>query len=189
MTIIETNSRKNFLSWILYGIGTMMILVFPINLILSFFRTHDVFIILLLSIIPTFIGILSLRVLLWFIKGKEKVSVQNKYLTISKTGTFWIVREKRFELDSIKKIVANKNFYEENSPSEMVGQFSRMNYIFKIQNTGRIKLILSGYNSFKFLDNIEIFDAEKIIKKIKVAGNSTCATTGETSTRYWPADA
>jgi hypothetical protein len=172
MTIIETNSRKNFFSWFLYIIGTMTLLIVPINLISSDFRNHDQFVILLTSIIPTFIGILSLRILLWFIKGKEKVSVNNKYLIISKTGTFWITKEKRYELEKIKEIVVNKNFYEENSPSELVGAFSRWMYIFKIQNIGRIKLILSEYNSFKFLDNIEIYEAEEIIEKIKMAGNN-----------------
>lgn len=165
MTIIETSSRKNFFSWILYCAGTLSFIV-SLNLFIIIIESGIKLTTFFIPIIPLIIGILSLRMLLWFIRGKEIISVINDSLIISKNGTFWISKEKRFSLNEIKKIIINKNFYEMNSPSELVGIFSRMTYIFKIQNTGRIKIILE-HNSYRFLDNIEIDDAQKIIERIK----------------------
>jgi hypothetical protein len=170
MTIIETVSRKNFFSWILYSMGILAFIIVAANLY-AIIQTGDKLILLLTPIIPLMIGILSLRMLLWFLRGKESISIIDGKLIITKTGTFWITNEKQFPLDTITKIVINKNFYEENNPSELVGQFSRLSYIFKIQNTGRIKLILSANNSYRILDNIEIDEAKKIIEKIKTVGN------------------
>ena len=108
---------------------------------------------------------------LWFIRGKESIIVKNNQLIIEKSGTFWIKKQVKFNLKDVKNIVLNKTFYEENSPSKLVQDFSRQSYIFRIQNTGRIKLIHEGFKSFKFLDNISPAKAAEIIKKIKNAGN------------------
>lgn len=170
MTIIETGSRKNFFSWFLYSMGTLCLIIAAVNL-LAIIQSGNKLILLLIPIIPMMIGILSLRMLLWFFRGKESISIINGKLIIAKTGTFWLTKEKQFSLDTIINIVINKNFYEENSPSGLIGQFSRLTYIFKIQNTGRIKLILSANNSYRILDNIEIDEAKEIIEKIKTVGN------------------
>lgn len=150
--------------------GTLSFIIAAVNLY-AIIQTSSKLFLLLIPIVPLMIGILSVRMLLWFIRGKESISIINGNLIIAKTGTFWITKKKQFSLDSIINIVINKNFYEENSPSESVGQFSRMSYILKIQNTGRIKLILSAHNSYRILDNIEIDEAKEIIKKIKAVGN------------------
>lgn len=172
MTIITTPSRKNFFSWVLYVIGTILVLVLPVNLILSCFRAqNDIVFILCFSTFLFLLGILSLRILIWFINGKEEVCIKDDNLVITKTGTFWIKTEKRFPLKDIKNILLVKNLYEVNSHSELVGSFSRQMYIFKIQNIGRIKLILTGTKSYRFLDNVNIIEAKKIIEKIKTVGN------------------
>ena len=135
-------------------------------------KINDFDIILIISSIQFIIGLLSLRMLLWFIRGTEKVKIENDQLIIIKQGTFWIKNEIYFPLDKIKKINISKNFYEQNSPSELVQLFSRQMYIFKFQNKGRIKIINSDFSSYSFLDNIEFTEAEIIIKKIKTSCNN-----------------
>lgn len=149
---------------------------------MSFFRKQDdIYIIIIITSFQFIIGLLSLRILLWFIFGKEKVSIENDQLILSKKGTFWIRKEKHIPLKEIKKISISKNFFEANSPSESVGEFSRKNHIFKIQNTGRIEIILSNFNSFRFLDNVDFDVANFIIEKINIARNITLATGSGTS--------
>lgn len=175
MNIIETRSRSNILSWILYGICSITFLISSfvvlIKIIFENFKNTD-------SLLPVFmillmVGILSLRMFLWFIKGKESVIINNNCLQIKRSGTFWIKNEKRFLLNEIKNLTITKNFYEENSPSELVGIFSRQMYIFKIQNTGRVKIVFENYNTYRFLDNLDIDQAQEIIEKIKTVGNIT----------------
>lgn len=173
MTIIETKSRSNPLSWVVYVLfGTLALIGSP----LGFIKTISIDSNIALKLLPAFIiqflvGVLCLRMVLWFIKGKESIIVRDNQIWINKSGTFWIKRQKTFNLLEVKNIVLNKSFIEENSPSTNVHDFSRQTYIFRIQNTGRIKVIYRGYNSFKFLDNISPIEALEIIDRIKKAGN------------------
>ncbi len=120
-----------------------------------------------------FIGILSLRILLWLIFGKETLLIENNKLTVLKSGTFWIKKKKEFPLNLIRKVSLRKTFYEENSPSETVHFFSRQMYIFKIQNTGRIEFIFTDYSSFRCLDNLDLYDAIEHLKEIETVINNT----------------
>lgn len=170
MILLETKSRSNFYSYLLYGTFSVMMLPLPVILIMKLItKLNDFNIILVFTSIQFMLGLLSLRMLLWFILGTEKVKIENDQLIIIKQGTFWIKNEIYFPLDKIKKINISKNFYEQNSPSELVQLFSRRMYIFKFQNKGRIKIINSDFSSYSFLDNIEFTEAEIIIKKIKTS--------------------
>jgi hypothetical protein len=173
MTIIETKSRSNLLSWGVYiFFGTLTLIGSPIGFMKTLSNDSNNSLKLLpVFIIQFIIGVLCLRMVLWFIKGKESIIVRDNQIWINKSGTFWIKRQKKFDLNEVKNIVLNKSFIEENSPSTHVHDFSRQNYIFRIQNTGRIKVIYKGYNSFNFLDNISPAEALEIIDKIKNAGN------------------
>ncbi|MCC6700082.1 MAG: hypothetical protein IT221_01065 [Fluviicola sp.] len=165
MTIIETKSRSNFISVLIYGLFSLLCLFgTPIAVfrVLSektdeFYQLIPVFVVLL------FTGVLCLRMLLWLIKGKESLSVLDGSFIIKKTGTFWIKKRKAIQLNQIKKITINRSFIEENSPSDDVHDFSRQTIIFRIQNTGRIKIIDKEFNTFKFLDNLYSFQAEALI--------------------------
>lgn len=173
MTIIETKSRSNPLSWFVYVlIGIITLIGSPIALIMTIANDSNNSLILLpVFIIQFIIGVLCLRMVLWFIKGKESIYVRDNQIWLNKSGTFWIKRQKKFDLNDVKNIVLNRSFIEENSPSTYVHDFSRQYFIFRIQNTGRIKVIYKGYNSFKFLDNISPTEALVIIDKIKNAHN------------------
>jgi hypothetical protein len=173
MTIIETKSRSNPLSWIVYVLfGTMTLIGSPIAFIKTMSNDSDNSLILLpVFIIQFIIGVLCLRMVMWFIKGKESIIVRDNQIWINKSGTFWIKRHKTFNLNEVKNIVLNKSFIEENSPSTHVHDFSQQTFIFRIQNTGRIKVIYKGYNSFNFLDNISPAEALEIIDRIKNAVN------------------
>lgn len=134
-------------------------------------ESNSLLILLPVFIIQFIIGVLCLRMVMWFIKGKESIIVRDNQIWINKSGTFWIKRLKTFNLNEVKNIVLNKSFIEENSPSTHVHDFSQQTFIFRIQNTGRIKVIYKGYNSFNFLDNISPAEALEIIDRIKNAGN------------------
>jgi hypothetical protein len=163
---IETKSRKNVLSFIAYGMASFFSLMMPFYLFMSIFKRLIIAEIIAVSIM-FFFGILSVRILLWLILGKETLLIENNKLIILKSGTFWIKKKKEFPLNLIRKVSLRKTFYEENSPSETVHFFSRQMYIFKIQNTGRIEFILSNYSSFRCLDNLELFEAAAHIKEIE----------------------
>ena len=152
----------------------MLILVLPVNLILLIFRAPDeIPIILGISAFLFGLGLLSLRMLLWFINGKEVVQINDGHLIITKTGTFWLKKERQFALIEIKSFALNLNFFETNSPSDLVGKFSRRSYIFRIQNTGRIELILADFRSYRFLDNIDFDEATTLIEQLKIRANIT----------------
>jgi hypothetical protein len=119
------------------------------------------------SILFVVLGLYSIRMILWFIQGKEIVSIVNEELIICKKGSFLITKEKRIPLDSIKKIEYYEGFYEQQNRYEMGRFISRQAYIFKIQNTGRLKLHLVDSKTYRFLDNINEEQATEIIKKIK----------------------
>lgn len=126
----------------------------------------------LLTVLPVallqfFIGLLCLRMVLWFARGKEWVELRDNQLHFKKSGTFWLRKERIFEIDKIKKIALNKTFIEANSPSQAVHDFSRNTYIFRIQNTGRIKVVYEGFSAFYFLDNLEIFEVEEFVKGLQ----------------------
>lgn len=173
MIIIETTSRSNLFSWIAYGLFGVMGLIFsPISFTLILLNDLANAIKLLpVLIVHTIIGVLCLRMILWFIKGKESISIDNNKLFVKKSGTFWIKKQKIFDLNDVKNLSLNESFYEKNSPSRFVQEFSRQSYIFRIQNTGRIRLLYNEHKSFKFLDNIDHAKAHEIIKEIKNVGN------------------
>ncbi len=157
------------MSWLVYGFGLICLVGTPIAYFKSTLENSDK----LLYLFPVFIiqfsiGILSLRMILWFIRGKETVMLVDNQLWILKSGTFWIKRKKVFDLQNIKDIKANRSFIEENSPSTHVHDFSRQSYIFSIQNTGRIKIIDKESREYKFMDNIDTeYEALQVIEKIK----------------------
>ncbi len=169
MKIIETSSRTNLMSWLIYGFGLISLVGTPIAYFKSTLENSDY----LLYLFPVFIiqftfGILSLRMILWFIRGKETVILEDNKLWILKSGTFWIKRIKVVDLQNIKEIKANRSFIEENNPSTLVHEFSRQSYIFRIQNTGRIKIIDKESNEYKFMDNLDTeYEALQVIEKIK----------------------
>jgi hypothetical protein len=169
MKIIETSSRTNLMSWLIYGFGLICLIGTPIAYFKSTLENSDN----LLYLFPVFIiqfsiGILSLRMILWFVRGKETVILEDNQLWILKSGTFWIKRKKVIDLQNIKKITINRSFIEENSPSTLVHDFSRQSYIFSIQNTGRIKIIDKESREYKFMDNIDTeYEALQVIEKLK----------------------
>ena len=169
MKIIETSSRTNLMSWLIYGFGSICLIGTPIAYFKSTLENSDN----LLYLFPVFIikfsiGILSLRMILWFVRGKETVILEDNQLWILKSGTFWIKRKKVIDLQNIKKITINRSFIEENSPSTLVHDFSRQSYIFSIQNTGRIKIIDKESREYKFMDNIDTeYEALQVIEKLK----------------------
>lgn len=174
MKIIETKSRSNTISWIVYSLfGLLCLIGSPMAFIKILIEDSTNFLKLLpVFIIQFIVGILCLRMILWFIRGKESIHVIDDKLLIKKSGTFWIKKQQMFDLKNMKKVALNMNMYEEQSPSNLVHDFSRQTFILKIQNTGRINLIYSGFNSSKFLDNITPNEALLIIDKIKNAGKT-----------------
>lgn len=171
MIIIETTGRSNAISWTLYVLlGLQCLAVTTLTLIKLILEGLDTALLLLPVFVFQFmLGILCLRMILWFSRGKESVWVTNEQLILKKTGTFWIKKQKTFDWKDVKKITLQKNFYEENSPSELVHHFSRKMYIFRIQNTGRIKVVYNGFNTYRFLDNIGTDEAPYIIEKLQKA--------------------
>jgi hypothetical protein len=170
MKIIETSSRTNLMSWLVYSsFGLMCLVGTPIVFIkLALNEDKNLLNLIPLFILQIFIGVLCLRMILWFIKGKETVILENNQLLIMKFGTFWIKRKKVVDLQNIKEIVVNRSFIEENSPSTLVHDFSRQTYIFSIQNTGRIKIIDNESNEYKFMDNLDTEnEALQVIERIK----------------------
>lgn len=169
MKIFVTSSRTNLMSWLVYGFGLICLVGTPIAYFKSTLENSDN----LLYLFPVFIiqfsiGILSLRMILWFIRGKETVMLVDNQLWILKSGTFWIKRKKVFDLQNIKEIKANRSIIEENSPSTLVHDFSRQSYIFSIQNTGRIKIIDKESREYKFMDNMDTeYEALQVIEKLK----------------------
>lgn len=169
MTIIETKSRSNSASWMLYVLfGSMGLIGSPIALIHTIYnQPKEALILLPVFLTQIIIGILCLRMILWFSKGLESVVIHENQLLVLKSGTFWIKTKAVFQLSDIKAIVLNNTIFESNSPSKAVSDFSRQIYIFKIQNTGRVKLIYGGGNSYRCLDNISPKQAIAVIEKIK----------------------
>ena len=170
MKIIETSSRTNLFSWLVYSsFGLMCLVGSPVAFIkLTLDEDKNLLNLIPLFIVQFFIGVLCLRMILWFIRGKETLILENNQLWILKSGTFWIKRKKVVDLKNIKEIVVNRSFIEENSPSTFVHDFSRQSYIFRIQNTGRIKIIDKESNEFKFMDNLDTDnEAIQVIERIK----------------------
>lgn len=158
------------MSWLVYSLfGLICLLGNPIAFIkIALDHSKDLQYLFPVFIIQFSIGILCIRMILWFIRGKETIMLVDNQLWILKSGTFWIKRKKVVDLQNIKKIVLNRSFIEENSPSTLVHDFSRQSYIFSIQNTGRIKIIDKESNEYKFMDNLDTeYEALQVIEKIK----------------------
>lgn len=148
--------------------GLFGLLGSPVVFIGSILRDIDIAIILIPVFILQFtIGLLCLRMILWFIYGKETIIMSDNYLYIEKSGTFWINNVVKVNINDLKDIVLNKTLNEKYSPSKLVRKLTRHSYIFKIQNIGRIKLIYNTSKSFKFLDNVDHDKALDVIQKIK----------------------
>lgn len=157
------------MSWILYvALGLLGLIGSPIAMIRLFIDDFNQFKVLWpVGLLQFMIGILSLRMILWFLKGKEVIVFEKDSMIYIQTGTFWIKRKRVFQYSEIKKIELNLNLIEANSSSEMVNDFSRQRFIFKIQNTGRIRLIYTGFNAFKLLDNLSIEQAKQLQKEFE----------------------
>lgn len=168
MILIETKSRTNAISWIVYSLFGAFLLLGPLValVILLVKNPTELLTVLPVALLQFFIGLLCLRMVLWFSRGKEWVELRDNQLHFKKSGTFWLRKERIFEIDKIKNITLNRTFIEANSPSQAVHDFSRNTYIFRIQNTGRIKVVYEGFSAFYFLDNLEIFEAEELLRKI-----------------------
>lgn len=170
MKIIETSSRTNLFSWLVYSsFGLTCLVGSPVAFIkLTLAEDKNLPNLIPLFIVQFFIWVLCLRMILWFIRGKETVTLENNQIWILKSGTFWINRKKVVDLQNIKEIVVNRSFIEENSPSTIVHDFSRQSFIFRIQNTGRITIIDKESNDYKFMDNLDTeYEGLQVIEKLK----------------------
>jgi hypothetical protein len=166
MIIIRTSARFNILSCFIYGILTLFPIIATIDIIR---KSTDLSSSGFLMVIPIilFIVLFSLRILLWFILGKETVFITDGELIVRKKGTFLIKREKRIPLQNIQSVVSFGNFEERYSPSKLVGRFSRQMYIFRIQNVGRIRIQMTNGRTFCCLDNISLEKAKEIADQIR----------------------
>lgn len=161
------------MSWILFvALGLLGLIGSPIAMTRLFIDDFNQFKVLWpVGLLQFMIGILSLRMILWFLKGKEVIVFEKDSMIYTQTGTFWIKRKRVFQYSEIKKIELNLNLIESNSSSEMVNDFSRQRFIFKIQNTGRIRLIYTGFNAFKLLDNLSMEQAKLLIEQMNTLPN------------------
>ena len=167
MIIAQTSARFNILSCLLYGVLT----VFPIIAFVDVFSeegTNAPIDLALLLLFILSISLLSFRIMLWFVIGKETVLMDKKELVILKKGTFFLRNEKRIPLNELTSITSHGNFLDRNSPSQLVGHFSRQMYMFRIQNVGRIRAQTKKGESFRFLDNISLEKAEELISIIHI---------------------
>lgn len=164
MLIIKTKSRTTPFSWMLYSLFGLFCLVgAPVAWISTFLKNKEEALVILPAFaVQLIIGLLCLRMILWFIQGEEGIYLEGKEWHFTKTGTFGITRLRVIPIQDVKKIELHKTFFEEMTPSDLVSNFRRKAYLFKIQNTGRIKLTTHQNKTFKFLDNCSPEEAQNI---------------------------
>ena len=162
--IIELKSRKNFMSFY-FAIFFSMCLVVGIGLCIINPNISAIAVFL----IPIIIGIFGFRLLLWLTFGKEKIYVQDNKLICEKTGTFFI-KTKKIELNNILKFNICYTFIEEEQGFEgfkgLVTLFSYKMPIYKIQNVGRIKIILKENKTFRILNVQSVEEGIILIEKL-----------------------
>ncbi len=169
MTLIQINARYNLLSIIMYSMLCVLLLVgFFITLFQLFQKDNATIINSLISICALSILCLwFLRMVLWFILGKESVHIENDSIIIRKTGTFLITKEKSIPIGDLEAVRLNKTNTELYSSSSTVHALSRQNYILRIQNKGRVLFVYGKNKTFKCLDALSLVEASEVIQKIK----------------------
>lgn len=169
MTIVHTRARYNYPSILAYSLLTLLFSVSLIFLPIDILKGKES----LVAMTPLFLifgmlGLLTLRMTLWFLIGEESLHLENEELIIRRKGTFWIRKERRIPLLDIKVVGLRKTMIQVNSPSTTVHFFARhVMYILKIQNTGRVLIITKKNKHYKCLDALNLDEAQEIIQKTR----------------------
>jgi len=169
MTIVHTRARYNYPSILAYSFLTLIFSASLTVLPLDLSDRKESFILLPLGmLVMALLGLLTLRMTLWFLNGEESLHLENEELIIRRKGTFWIRKERRIPLSDIKVLGLKRTMIEVNSPSISTHQFSRKKmYILKIQNTGRVLIITKKNKHYKCLDALNLDEAHEIIQKTR----------------------
>ena len=104
-----TNSSRNTLFFILFFGGMTISSLYNLGKLITTLikgkeiSGKEIFIAFIFISIFIFIGIISLRKLLWLLFGFEIITIKNGKMTIKKTGTFWTIN-REFKLKYIKNV-------------------------------------------------------------------------------------
>lgn len=162
--IIQIKSARNFMSFYFAFVISMPILI-AINVLIEAQNVYGIISCVLLLVI----GTLGIRLFLWLACGKEKVYLSNHKLICEKTGTFFI-KTKEINVNDILKINICYSFIEEQQGFDgfkgLVTEFSYQMPRFKIQNTGRIELVLKDHKTFRMLNGLSVAEGKELIDKI-----------------------
>lgn len=160
----QKKAEWNFMSFMVYGLYSFF-LISP----LAIFSKEFSLPLLPVLIVQFLIALLSLRMLLWMIFGKETVRVTETSLVIERTGTFFL-SNKEIPLSHIRKFKLYKNRYEEELGEEgfrgAVTSFRGQFPIFKIRNVGRIIVLDKNFNEYRMLNGLMVEEGEFFIEKL-----------------------
>ena len=163
--LYEVKARRNFSSFLIATCYSLFILS-P----LQFFKVGYRIDLLVVVIIHLCLGLFSLRLLFWLILGSEKILIDDEFLYIRRTGTFFI-KDKKIEVKSIAKIDIYLNLYErELGYDGFKGNVTKLRNIFptiKIQNIGRLIIVFDASSEYKILNGISIEEGNRVQKLIQ----------------------
>lgn len=111
----ENSSRKTFFSILFFGMLSFFILSGFV--LIKDAKEISLELIIVGFVIHPIIGLVALRKLLWILRGRELITIDDKNLRITKSGSFWI-KDKIFEKKEIKNIrdKFDDEIYSKNKP-------------------------------------------------------------------------